>query len=159
MAYSIGAKLTEVYSSSELASRGDGFGAGDYYMDQSGNKYVFVQASGTVSAYDVVAVNSSFVAQAATSALAQAGNTAAVALATLSSGSWGWAQIRGAVSVNVLQTCSSNTALYTTATAGKLDDTSTSQVKVQGITILANNATTGTVASMALLATEPFFAI
>jgi hypothetical protein len=145
-------------STSVSAESGSLFGLGDQVNSGDGSKFVFVSASGaSITSYQVVAWNSAGSAAAITSALALAGNRVGVAPYSISSGSHGWVQIAGVVSVNVLSTCSSATALYTTATAGALDDTSTSQVKIAGITILANITAVGSTA--AFLGTEPFAAL
>lgn len=152
----VGGLVDEVYSS---LTGGNTPGLGDIYVDNNNNRYIFVQASGTVAQYDVVAIDSSNIAQAITKALADGGPDIGVARQGLSSGSYGWAQVRGAVSVNVLATCSSSIALFTSGTAGKLDDTTTSQTKIAGVTILANNTTTLTAAIVANIAVEPFAAL
>lgn len=151
-----GGNVDEVYSS---ITAGNTPGVGDVYVDHNNNRYIFVLASGTVAQYDVVAIDSNNVAQAITKALADGGPDIGVARQGMSSGSYGWAQVRGAVSVNVLATCSSSIALYTSATAGKLDDTTTSQTKIAGVTILSNNTTTTTQAIVANIAVEPFAAL
>jgi hypothetical protein len=48
------------------------------------------------------------------------------------------------MTVNALSTCSAAVALYTSGTAGSVDDTSTSQVKIGGLVILANVTAVGT---------------
>lgn len=148
-----GLNPTESYAS---LTAGNAAGPGDIIADHLGNRYVFVQASGSIAQYDVVSISSTGIAQAVTKALADTGLPVGVACATLSSASYGWAQIRGTVSVNVLQTCSSSIALYTSATAGKLDDTTTSQTKIAGIVLTANNTSTATLPIVAVLAVEPF---
>lgn len=158
----IGANISGNYpawsSTSANAEQGQVFGLGDQVNAYDGSKYVFVSASGaSITSYQVVAFGSNGNAQAITSALAQAGNRVGVAPYSISSGSYGWVQVQGVVTVNVLSTCSSNTVLYTSATAGALDDTSTSQIKIAGITTLANITALGSTA--AFLAIEPFAAL
>lgn len=151
-----GLNPTEAYST---LTAGNTPGVGDVIADHQGNRFVFVQASGAVAQYDVVAISSAGIAQAITKALADTGVGVGVAAATLTSASYGWAQIRGVTSVNVLQTCSSSIALYTSATAGKLDDTSAAQTKIAGVVILSNNTTTATQAIVGMMAVEPFAAL
>ena len=67
----------------------------------------------------------------------------------ISSGSWGWVQTKGNMTIQVLSTASASSWLYTTGTAGALDDTSTSQVKITGITLNANATTVGSYAAFA----------
>lgn len=155
----IGAVITGSWSSTDLTNLGNGFGVGDRYVDASGNEYVFVLASGAVAQYDAVHIGSTYVAQALTKALGDTGAPVGIACGTLSSASYGWAQIKGMGTVNALQTCASSTALYTSGTAGKLDDTTTSQVKVAGVVLTSANATTGTVATACFIGTYPYAAI
>ena len=155
----IGANLSGAWSATDLQNLGNAAGVGDRYVDNSGNEYVFVVASGAVAQYDAVQIGSTYVAQALTKAMGDMGLPIGIAAGTLTSASYGWAQIKGVGTVNALQTCSSSTALYTSGTAGKLDDTTTSQVKVAGVVLLANNATTATVASACVIATYPYAAI
>lgn len=156
MGYLIGANLS---TADTTTTDGRGFGLGDRCVDNAGNIYVYVLASSSPAQYDALSISSAYVAQPLTKALADTGVPVGVAMATMSSGSYGWACVKGTVSVNVLQTCSSSTALYTSGTAGKLDDTTTSQVKIAGVVILANNATTATAAALATIAGDPYPAI
>ena len=80
-----------------------------------------------------------------------------VAQATLASAEYGWVQVLGVTSVNVLSTCSSGVALYSSGTAGKLDDTTTSQTKIAGVQIVAS--VTAATATTAIVATRPFAAL
>jgi hypothetical protein len=80
-----------------------------------------------------------------------------VAQTTLASAEYGWFQVLGVTSLQVLSTCSSGVALYTSGTAGKLDDTSASQVKVAGVQLVANATASGVY--QAMLVTRPFIAL
>ena len=153
----IGIEKTAAYSTADITQGRAGFRVGDAVMDDRGDKFRFVQASGTVAQYDVVGVNSAGVAQALTKAIADTGPMIGVAMATLSSGEFGYVQVTGVTTVNVLSTCSAGVALYTSGTAGKLDDTTTSQTKIAGIQIVAN--VTDATATAAIIATEPFAAL
>jgi hypothetical protein len=142
-------KLAGLFITDAVANLTDGRAAGllDVAQDATGGRWVFAQGSGTIAAYDVVAINSSGVAQAATSALAKAAVSLAVAPVAVTSASYAWFQTKGNCVVNVLSTCSSGVALYTSGTAGKLDDTTTSQVNILSIATLADvTAATSTAA-------------
>jgi hypothetical protein len=72
-----------------------------------------------------------------------------VAQVAIASGAYGWVQIAGACqNITVLASCAPNVDLFTTATAGALDDaTTTGLKKVAGIIITATNGSaTATVA-------------
>ena len=147
----IGANVSNQYGSAATEPEsGARFGLGDQFVDNTGNAYVFVSASTSITSYMACAVTSSFWAAPITTALASANPRVGIAgVNGISSGSWGWVQTRGNLSVQVLSTCSASSWLYTTATAGSLDDTSTSQVKITGITINANQTTPAAAAAFA----------
>jgi hypothetical protein len=152
-----GVQTNAQYSAADItAGRTPGLTDEAFLHDNS--KWVFVSASASITSYQLVAINSAGVALAATSALALAGQKCGVAQAAISSGSYGWVQVKGNMTVNALQTCSSSTVLYTTGTAGAVDDTATSQVKIANLTLNSNNATTGTVATAAYAPADLFFA-
>lgn len=134
--YAIGAKLTETFAPS--SDFGDRPGLGDAVETHDNKRFVFVSASTSVTSYQVVAIASDFYVQPATSALASAASRLGVAQNNISAGSWGWVQTRGNMTVKALSTCSAAVALYTSGTAGSVDDTSASQVKIGGLVILAN---------------------
>jgi len=157
MGYIIGLNPTEVYTSAENAASGKGFGASDIAETHDGKRYRYVLSTDTIAQYDVVAITSAGVASRLTKTLADGGPLIGVAQASLTSGSFGWVQTVGATTVNCLSTCSSSVALYTSGTAGSLDDSATSQVKVAGITILANITAAGP--ANGLLSTIPFAAL
>lgn len=79
-----------------------------------------------------------------TTALCDAGTTTAgqliaVANTTLASAQHGWACVRGVpvAGISVLASCVRGSALYTTTTAGALDDTSSSSHLIAGIELTA----------------------
>lgn len=55
-------------------------------------------------------------------------------------GYYAWAAVEGKMKVIVLTLCAKDVPLYTSATAGYLDDTSTTQTLIQGLTITATNS-------------------
>lgn len=156
MSYAMGFSSTDVFSSADLLAQGRGFGANDVMTTHDGKQYRYVLSTDTIAAYDVCAVTSAGVASRCTSANVL-GGLVGVAQATLSSGYYGWVQTLGQTTVNCLSTCSAGVALYTSATAGSLDDTATSQTKIGGLTILANITAAGP--AVGQIATTPFAAI
>lgn len=145
----VGANVSNQYAATGNFT-GAEFGLGDKFIDNNDNVYVFVSASTSITSYQVCAVTSSYWAAPITTALASANpRVGAAGVNGISSGSWGWVQTQGNMTVQVLSTCSASSWLYTTATAGALDDTSTSQVKITGITINANQTAVGSAAAFA----------
>lgn len=154
--YAIGMNTSGVLASGvELSTKG--FSLGDEVADHAGNIFRFCQASGAVAVNDCVVITSAGIAQAITSTLGTAGGYVGVAQAALASAEYGWAQVLGVTSLQVLSTCSAGVALYTSGTAGKLDDASASQVKVAGAQLVANATTSGVYT--AILVTRPFIAL
>src|SRR4030067_1204191 len=58
-------------------------------------EWVYVQASGAITAYDCVAIDEDFTARAVTSALAGAGHMAGVAQGGFGGNNYGWGGRRG----------------------------------------------------------------
>jgi hypothetical protein len=155
MTVQIGLKVDEVYSANDLY-QGKAFGVMDEVISANGNIYKYVLSTDTIAIYDVLAVSSAGVASRLTTTNADDGVLIGVAQGTLSSGYYGWMQVLGPTTVNCLSTCSSSVALFSTATQGKLDDTTTT-VKIAGIQILAN--ITDAAGAVGLIVTRPFAAI
>lgn len=155
MPVQIGVTPTAVFSSTELV-QGKSFGLGDVVSDHLGNYYAFGSYTEAAAQYDCVVLTSTNYISKATSTNV-VGAKVGVAAGTGTAGYYGWVQILGQTTVNCLSTCSAGVALYTSGSAGKLDDTTTSQTKISGITILANiTASTGAVG---MVATFPFGAV
>jgi hypothetical protein len=120
-----------------------------------GKHWVYVQANGAIAQYDVVAVDETGQAATITKALADASTKVGVASAAFADNEYGWAQIYGNCTLNVLASCAADAILYTSATAGSLDDTSTSQTKIDGILLTTSRGgTDGSAAGFMFV--EPF---
>ena len=105
-----------------------------------GTEWIYVQAAAAIAQYDYVTVDEAFRASAGTKAAVDAGHSIGVAQAGFAKNAHGWVATGGqgaALRVNVLARCAADGPLYTTAKAGKLDDSSSSQTKVAGIVITA----------------------
>ncbi len=105
-----------------------------------GTEWIYVRAAGAIARHDYVTVDEDFDASAGTKTAVDAGHAIAVAQAAFAEGEYGWVATAGqgaALKVNVLARCARDSALYTTAEAGKLDDAKTGQSRVAGIAITA----------------------
>lgn len=107
------------------------------HCGSDGKDYVYVQASGAIAQYDIVAIDEAGQAAKVTKALADDGYKIAVAQSAFADDEYGYVQVKGVVSINVLANCAADVALYTSATAGSLDDTDTSQTKILGLVATA----------------------
>lgn len=128
---------------------GKGFTVGTRTQTQDGKEFIFVQSATSIAAGDVVAVASDTgIAAGLTTATSAASEAIGVAKAALASGDYGWVQIYGAVGVKVLGSCAKSVLLYSTTTAGSVDDATASNYQVTGIQLLSTNpSATATVMS------------
>lgn len=129
----------------------------------SGVEFVYAvtgEAIGTQWMY--VTIDEDGVALKGTKAAVDDGHQIAIAPITFTSGYYGWFIIRAPVStattnagdsdvvkVQVAMSCGADVALYTSGTAGVLDDASTSQTKVEGI--VATTAVTAAAATEVII--------
>lgn len=119
---------------------GKGFTVGARASDYNGKEYVFCQVNSAVAAYDVVHIPSdTFIAAGLTTALSAASEGIGVAQYALASGEYGWIQIYGACKVKCLGSCAKSVTLYSTTTAGSLDDATASNYEIRGVQILSTN--------------------
>lgn len=110
-----------------------------------GGEIIYIKAGAAITAGDVVQITmSTGSATGVTTLLCDANTTTAgqligVANTTLASGQHGWACLRGVpyAGINVAASCVRGSPLYTTTTAGQLDDTSSSSHLIAGIELTA----------------------
>lgn len=108
--------------------------------DKAGNEYMFVQAAAGVTQYAFVSVDEAGQATMITKTLADTRASIGCAQTALSSGYYGWVLVRGIGTGLVKASCAADVALYTSATAGYLDDDATSQTKVLGAVVTTTRA-------------------
>ena len=127
----IGANLTRTSTAAEFA-------IGTLVTATDGGIYQYVQASEAISQYGVVAIygDTGTVRLLETSIATAAGilNSRAVGFAqtSIASASYGWVARSGKVIFAVLDDCAAGVRLFTTATAGSLDDATISEGYVAG---------------------------
>ena len=127
----------------------DGFRPGNLGTDVYSNVYRFVKASAAIDQYDVVAIESdSDAAASAASATAALNKPLGVAQAAIASGDYGWVMIYGTGRVNAKASATAYTQLYNHATAGHVEDaTSTNAKTILGIILpVARGGTDGNAA-------------
>lgn len=108
---------------------------GTTVLGANGSQWVYVKAGEAVAQYDVVAVDEAYSALKLTKALADVGHKIGAASAAFAANEYGWVQSSGVTRINVLASCAADVALYTSATAGSLDDSSSSQTKIKGVVL------------------------
>lgn len=112
------------------------FKLGQLAHGSDGSHWVYVAAEGAITAYDCVAVDENFDAVSMTKALADAGHAVAFAQVAFADEAFGWVLKSGAganYKVRVAAGYVADAALYTTGTAGVLDDATTSQTNIRGV--------------------------
>lgn len=131
------------------------FQLGTCVSGTDGTEWTYVQASGAIAQFDVVGIDENFQAAAITKAIADDGWGVGAAQVAFADNEYGWVARRGSdIGINVLVSCAADVPLYTTATAGKLDDTSTSQTKIDGLVAVTAEPGVGT-DSVEAIATWP----
>lgn len=107
------------------------------FEDSSGNLWVRCQAAAAIAAGEWVGIDELGQASLLTKALADAGYKVGAAQVAFASADYGWVLCRGVGIGKGLVSCAADVALYTTATAGALDDTTTSQTEIKGVRLTA----------------------
>jgi hypothetical protein len=131
---------------------------GIIHEDHRGYQYMYVHANGAIAQYDVVAIDEAYETAPITKALADASNKVGVAPVAFADNDFGWVQVSGLVTMNVLASCAADVALYTSVTAGSLDDASASQTKIAGISLTtARGGSNGSAPGQMVI--QPFAAI
>ena len=129
----IGIDLTATYASTSAGSTSLFPVTPGCRVNTSNNGvYIFVRAESTIAAFDAVITT--------TNAAALGFNMVGFAQTAIASSYYGWVGLNGLLQVNLLVGCNPKVPLYTTATAGSLDDTTVSAGFIQGI--VANTSAT-----------------
>lgn len=141
--FTVGASYATATSTTPVLGGGKGFSVGTRATDYNGREYVFVQSASAIAQYDVVGIphDGSFIAAGLTTTLAPSAQEVGVAPAALASGDYGWVQVKGNARISVLGSAVKNIALWTTSTAGAMDDATASNYLVMGLQILSTNPT------------------
>ena len=136
----IGTKVDSVIATASHIPEGRGFKVGTRVTTHDGKSYIYAQSASAIAQYNVVAVNlSTGIAAALSTTTAPAAEAIGVAQIAIASGEYGWVQTYGRGKVKVLGACVKNINLWTTATAGSLDDATASTYMVMGINLLSTN--------------------
>lgn len=143
----LGVNLTDSPSTNET-----GHALGQEVTAPDNGAAIFVQAGSAVTQYHTVGVDENFQAYPLTKAMADDGWIIGFAQVALAKSDYGWVRTRGSnINARGAAACKPDVALYTSATAGVLDDTSASQTKIDGVVFVATASGT----SAEILATFP----
>jgi len=102
------------------------FALGTNVLLNDGGQAIYVKALSEISTFACVAVYADGTAQMLTTTLAQSCKRVAWAQVSIPSGGFAWVQTGGNFRGNLAANCAPNVALYTTGTAGFLDDATVS---------------------------------
>lgn len=131
------------------------FSLGEKQTGTDGSEWVYVQASGAITQYNYVCIDENFQAVAGTKALVDVGHTIGFAQAAFEDDEYGWVALKGTnISALLAASCAPDVALYTSSTAGVLDDSSTSQTKIDGV-VAVSTAGTASTNAIEVIATYP----
>ena len=118
---------------------------GIIHEDHRGYKWQLVHANGAITQYAAVSIDEAYEATMITNALAATGKPGGVAQVAFSDNDYGWVLRQGQGSVLVLANCAADVGLYTSASAGYLDDGTASLTLISGIVADASTSAAGVV--------------
>jgi len=132
MSYLAGAILSATYTSAQWATSGKSFSPGTRMTDKSGQEWVFVQASGSLTAYDAVKIQANYRAGQITIDTAKEAVEVGFAQVAFGVDEYGWVMVNGRPLIRLAADADKDLALYCTTTGGVLDDATTSSM-IQGV--------------------------
>lgn len=133
----LGVNLTQTDSSAQFAP-------GTLVNLSDGGQAIYVLSStSAVSTYAAVIIGVDANVDMVTTTNAVNCKRIGFAQTSIATGYYGWVQMGGLVKVNLAANCDDNVALFTTATAGVLDDTTITAAYIMGVTntVTISNAT------------------
>ncbi len=136
----IGFNASNVLSSANRIAQGTGFRLGQRIQTHDGKEYIYAKNASSNAAYRVVTVDAAnFAIVGLTTTTAATAEIVGVLPQAIASDEYGWVQIYGRTKVQVLGLAAKSINLWSTATAGSLDDATASTYMVQGINLLSTN--------------------
>jgi hypothetical protein len=131
----IGAKFGDTHTDAKFA-------LGTRAQGNNGTVWMYCQASTTLTQYDCSVIDSSFKANPITTALTTEGASIGFPQVAVPITEYFWAALEGrTVNIRVASSCAANVPLYTTATAGVLDDAVANNL-MNGIKIVTTQGST-----------------
>jgi len=135
----IGSRLTDTTTTAE-------FKLGQRITGTDGTEWVYCVSSGAITQYQAVGINEDFDTYALTTALAPQSDSVGFAQNAFAALDYGWIAVRGTnIKVRTKASAAADTQLWTTASAGVLDDaTAASALKIDGVVLVAAAGTAAT---------------
>jgi hypothetical protein len=120
--------------------------------------WVYIQANAAIVQYAAVGIDENFQAGALTKVIADDGWTPGAAQVSFADDDYGWIPIAGQnLQVLVIGSTNADTALFTSASTGIIDDLTTSQTKIVGWVLVASAGSTGTIAAEVSMVNAHFY--
>lgn len=148
----IGTKVDDVLTTANLQTSGKAFKLGSRVQTHDGKQYVWCKNLSSNAIYSVGTIDgSNYNFVGLTTTTAASAELIGVLQVAMASDEYGWVQVAGRTKVKVLGLCAKNINLWTTSTAGSLDDATASTYMVQGINLLSTNPSSTATALSAFL--------
>lgn len=148
----IGSDVTSVLTTANINTSGRGFRIGQRLQTYDGKQYVWCKNLSSNAAYSVVQVDgANYNIVGLTTTTAPTAEIVGVLPIAIASDEFGWVQVMGRTKIKVLGACAKNIILWTTSTAGSLDDATASTYAVLGINLLSTNPSSTATALSAFL--------
>jgi len=133
----------------EYTDSSPSFALGTTVNLSDGGQAVYVRAASTVATYAAVSVLVDNTVVPLTTTNSAASKAVGFAQASIASAYYGWVQLGGKPRVSVLVGCQPNVPLFTTATAGSLDDATVTGGLVAGLVATTSAASASAVTCIA----------
>lgn len=124
------------------------FPTGTQVMGTDGSLFEYVNTLSAVAAFNAVGIDESGNASNLTTTLAATVKKVGVAQISIAVSCYGWVQRTGKLNVNVAANCNDFVSLFTTATAGVLDDATISECLVLGLNTYSSTVTASNVSAL-----------
>lgn len=138
------ASLTQLGADTDNTHEAAQFALGSRTSDRQGNEFLYAQASGAVAAhYAAIIEGADFQATALTKTLIDANEAAPIGwpLVAVADDEFAWFQTDGAADIQVSASAAAKVELYTTTTAGQLDDAQSGHTKILRVRLTAARGT------------------
>lgn len=114
------------------------FAIGTTALGSDGTEYMYVLAGSAITQYYCVGIDENFSAAHLSNTTGAGAHKVGFPQVAIASGEYGWVATRGSnINVKVRASCAADVALYTTASAGRLDDTvGGSGLTIQGVVLV-----------------------
>lgn len=151
----IGTRLDATYTGTTTDGENAPFALGTRASGTDGSEWVLVQAGAAITQYSWVAIDENYQAVMGTKALADVGHQVGFAQVAFADNDFGFVACHapGNISVRLLASCAADVQLYTSGTAGAMDDTSASQTLLRGVVAVV--AASNTVSTREGIAVHP----